>query len=858
MKKQLNIPLIILFIVCLTCILGPVFSGYSPFTQQIEYRNEAPSFAHLLGTDSLGRDIFTRVCIGGRTSLFIAFICTVVTLVIGSVYGGLAALVEKLDRPLLMCLDILVSIPDILMILTLSLWINCNTALSICCVICVLGWVKMAKLTRDLLKPMRNAEYIVQSRLVGKGELFIVIHHLIPNIFPHVISRAILSFASFMFYESFISYLGIGLQPPNASWGTLLSNAQIDFSAYPYQCVSYSLFLFVTLLSTNCLGESIQNLFLNTYENIEESNNDIGVEPKANRPIDFKDLVDAQASPPLLSVNNLSVRYENRQVLKGVSFSLQKGEIIGIIGQSGCGKTTLSRVLTGTAGFYGAVIDKDSEIYFRGRKVHLPHDDHSIYLTAKDGIAIIPQDPFASFDPTMRIGRQMFECISLAEKEKSTCNDKQRIAIRYLELVGVDNPQLRLTQFPNQLSGGIAQRIMIAMALLTKPELLLCDEPTAALDAINQNRIILLLKKIVKDHNISVLFISHDMNAVKKISNRILHMHNGRLTEMMSQFPRQKSSLPGKQSKLMESTKEAEYIFKIKNLQAGYSERVWTLNNVSFDIRAKEVLGILGESGSGKTTLVRALIKSLAIPQFPVTISPSSSITAHDVTRIQYIVQNPICSLDPHWRIEQTLMENGCLTRNSMLEWMEKIGLSSKVLSSRPSQLSIGQCQRIAIARALSYNPELLICDEPTSSMDPQNQELVLSLLNQLTTSNNVTTLFISHDIDIILRFADHIIVMFKGNMLEWGPISVFGKKESQPHHPYTEALLNGVVFNELTSNTPQPAMDGCVFYPYCKQRTVFCANHIPKLEEKHSNCNNAERAHFIACFQVSAIKDSS
>ena len=436
----------------MTCILGPFATGIDPNLQAIEIKNQPPSITHVFGTDILGRDIFTRVCIGGRYSLLIAFVCTIITTIIGGVYGGLAALIDKLDKPLLFLLDVLVSVPDILLILTLTLFFVHKDILTICFIISLLGWCKMAKLVRDLLKPLRNCGFVLQSKLFHKNGLFIVLFHLIPNIFPLVLSRSLLSFSAFMFYETFISYLGIGFQPPNASWGTLISNAQTYFASYPYQGFSYCTLLFLTMLAINAIGESIGK---GEAGIVHEQHHEDESPPQASE-VDLNQSNEETIigdNNAILSVRNLSVAYNGRLILQDVSFDIGENEILGVIGESGGGKSTLAKAIAGTSSFWGGEIVPTTKMFFCGQRIDLQAQKEQ-GVWGIHGIAVIPQNSMAAFDPTMRIGEQLKECILLTGKHTNA--EVLEIAKKCLEEVGVDKPLLRMRQYPHQLSGGIA------------------------------------------------------------------------------------------------------------------------------------------------------------------------------------------------------------------------------------------------------------------------------------------------------------------------------------------------------------------------------------------------------------------
>lgn len=835
-KKGIYISIGIISLIVLVCLLGPVFSPWSAEEQMLEIRNQSPSLSHIFGTDSLGRDIFVRVCVGGRTTLFIAFICTLVTSLLGCIYGGIAALIEKLDKVLLAILDCLVSIPDVLMVLALSICFDCKNILAVCVIICVLGWCKMARLTRDLLKPLRNCEYVIQARLTGKKEIRIVLEHLIPNILPNVVSRAILSFSEFVFFETFLSYLGIGLKPPKTSWGNLISGAQNEFMSHPYQIFVYCAFLFFTLLAINCLGELLVQPPKEQCKDDEEIISETSAENE-----NIEDRVDT----PILKVENLCISYEasSKKVVNGISFSLFEGERVGLIGQSGCGKSTLAKGLSGMLSIANVSKKIEGDIYFHGSKIDINVAEERKKMIGYQGIAIIHQDAVGSLDPTMRIGKQIGEIIKLTANMSS--KEIKSKVIEYLQMVGFcDDAETRMKQYPCQLSGGIAQRVVIAMTLAMQPSVIICDEPTAALDSANQNRIIDLLKTVAEKNRIALIFISHDMRNVGRIATRIFLMSDGKI-HLADSMP--EKNLPSRKEFIDRHTEKTA--LRVQHLVAGY-EGKRVLDDVSFKLQPGETFGIVGESGSGKTSLVSAIIKRILIKQLPIEIDDKgyerderkSMILPESISSLQYICQNPFSSFDPKWTIEKSIME-GYSDKDEMRKLLKSVGLDSEILKRTPAELSIGQCQRAAIVRALLKKPQLLICDEPTSSMDVVHQRLILELLRGLIAEREITCIFIAHDMEVISSVADRIAVMYRGQLVEIAPSTIYFERKTC--HPYTEALMSGDYGREDESELSN--VKGCLYYSHCKYRTKECSIKRPLLEQFGKN-SLMDRHHFIAC----------
>lgn len=837
-RKMTIISASVIFLISAVCIFAPLFCCGEFDEQVLTIRNQSPSAEHWFGTDSLGRDIFLRVCVGGRNSLLIAFVCTVVTTLFGCLYGGVCALVVKLDKPLFALLDILVSIPDIILVLAFSLIFEFKGIVSICVAICSLGWCKMARLSRDLLKPLRDSEYVLQAKMFGANEFSVITKHLLPNIIQIVFSRAILSFSEFMFYESFLSYLGIGISPPNISWGSLIYGAQNNFSVYHYQGVFFCLFLFCTLIAVNCLGESLAG----------QSNTAHGIkaQPYLSSGRSETEVKDNLYESDILYVKDLRVRYfanaHGRSTVEGASLFIHKNEIVGLVGQSGCGKTTIARTLSGIVDFYGGMVDPGSKIYFNSKRINMSDKKSKRSIMGENGIALIHQNALSVLDPSMTIGKQLMECFKLWQNKPRSKKERIELANQYLKKVGISESEKYLKKYPCQLSGGIAQRVVIAMAIAMKPQLLICDEPTSSLDNVNQKRIVSLLKKLVNEEELSILFISHDMSVVKSIASRVLRMQDGKITESDLSCSDSNTMLMHRYIVDAHTKDTALYV---EHLYAGYyGMSDYVVRDVSFKLKPGETLGILGESGCGKTTLVRSILKKLVIKQYPMEIKPSSTIIFKSIKKAQLVFQDPLASFDPHWTIGKSILESGC-DLDTMYSLLDDVGLEKEIAKKRPTQISIGQCQRAAIARAISVKPHLLICDEPTSSMDLDNQSKILNLLVNLIKEYNMTCIFISHDPDVIKNVSDRVAVMYKGKIVEVVSTKLFADNSTCEHHPYTESLLYSCDTDNVEDNMPQT--NGCDYYNSCRSRCDVCRSSVPMLA-KIGVDTSEKRHHFIAC----------
>lgn len=851
-KVKFIASILILSVVLLLCFAAPIINGIDPNAQNIELRNDEPTLEHWFGTDSLGRDIFMRVCAGGRVSLLVAFACTILATTFGCLYGGISAFFPHVDRPMMSFLDSFSSIPDVLLIIVLSLWLNPKSVVVLAFSISLVGWCKTARLVRNLLKPLRSANYIVEARSLGKNGLYNVCFHMLPNISTSITSRAILSIPEFIFYESFLSYLGIGIRPPDASWGSLISEAQTNFMFHPYQLVVSSLFLILVLLSVSWLGDNISfgetshNLhstttFLNTKENQQSLGSHGGKE----------------IENCILSVQNLSVRYPSinrvrckKLAVNCVDFSIRQGEIVGLVGESGCGKTTIARAIAGIIYLYHGAISSESRFTFDGKPVDYCSKTDLQRIYGKNGIAVIYQDALSCLDPTAKIGKQLIECLLLQGAYSKA--ESQKMLEKYLCDVGLGGSiHMLLDLYPYQLSGGIAQRIMIAMSIMTKPKLLICDEPTASLDYINRKKIVMLIKELADKYSIAVLFITHDISIVKEIASKILVMNRGSIVDSITpeDFGHSKNIYTKQlaEATLKKKTECVDFhtaitVLRGIHLYYRYPTALFdSVENISFKLKQGEIFGILGESGSGKTTLAKIILGQLDATQGRVQKDSS-------IQNIQYLFQNPRTAFDPHWTVGRSILEGipNCKGREALLDSLfEQVGLENNLADRYPSELSLGQCQRAAIARAVAVNPQLVICDEPTSALDLVNQKRILELLMQLNSERKRTYIFISHDLEVINYISDRIAVMYRGKFVEVASADDFF---DHVYHPYAQVLITGTI-----SSAPATELDlqydgvGCDYYPYCSKRTDICKYKAPELK-KIGCTTSAQRHHFVAC----------
>jgi microcin C transport system ATP-binding protein len=531
---------------------------------------------------------------------------------------------------------------------------------------------------------------------------------------------------------------------------------------------------------------------------------------------------------PLVDVRDLSIAFaqgaERKTVVDRVSFRLEKGRALALVGESGSGKTVTAqaivRLLPQPAASYPT-----GEILFRGRDV-LKMSDGELREMRGDGVTMVFQEPMTSLNPLHTIERQIGEMIALHQGRAAAT--KTRI-VELLTEVGIVDPASRLGAYPHQLSGGQRQRVMIAMSLANRPDLLIADEPTTALDVTVQAQILKLLKDLQTKLGMAMLFITHDLNVVRRIADDVIVMQRGKIVEagrttevfarpthpytkaLLAAEPKGEAPASDKSSPIIASADNLRVWFPIKRgLFRRTIGHVKAVDGVSFDVREGETLGVVGESGSGKTTLGLAILR-LIRSKGPIAycgraIDGLNAKAMRPLRReMQIVFQDPFGSLSPRMSVAE-IVEEGLIAQGTKLNAAERrriaeqalvdTGLDPSTLDRYPHEFSGGQRQRIAIARAMALDPKFVVLDEPTSALDMSIQAQIVDLLRDLQKRRKLAYLFISHDLRVVRALASEIIVMRRGKVVESGEAkSVF----SAPQNEYTRALFAAAFANEAT-----------------------------------------------------------
>ncbi|MFF1541843.1 dipeptide ABC transporter ATP-binding protein [Microbacterium sp. NPDC058269] len=490
-----------------------------------------------------------------------------------------------------------------------------------------------------------------------------------------------------------------------------------------------------------------------------------------------------------LEVRGLRIAFDGKPVVRGVTFTVERGECVAIVGESGAGKSLTARALLGlTPADADVTLD---ELLVDGTDA-VGLSERAWRDLRGTGIALVSQDALVSLDPLRRIGAEVAEPLLLHRIVRGRAARAGRVR-ELLARVWMPDPERRSRQHPHELSGGLRQRALIASALAAAPAVLVADEPTTALDATVQARILGLLREIA-DAGTALVFISHDFAAVRRIADRVLVMKDGIVVESgpvaeVLESPRHEYTKQLIAATIHEprasAPAESAPVLIAGDVSRSF-DAVPAVIDASFTVKDGQTLGIVGESGSGKTTLARMIVG--------VDAPDSGTLRWTAERRVQLVHQNPLGAFDPRWTIGRSLregLEAGGVPRPEraarVAELLAEVGLAPELADRRPSALSGGQRQRAAIARALAADPQVLVLDEPVSALDPSVRERVLRLLARLQRERQLTMILVSHDLDVVGAVADEVLVMQDGRIVEQGTTAeVF----TAPQHPFTRELL--------------------------------------------------------------------
>ncbi|GLP84931.1 ABC transporter ATP-binding protein [Tritonibacter mobilis] len=523
---------------------------------------------------------------------------------------------------------------------------------------------------------------------------------------------------------------------------------------------------------------------------------------------------------PILQVKDLRVAFRQdgqlTEAVKGVSFTVSRGETVALVGESGSGKSVSA---LSTVQLLGDSAQVSGSVTYDGQEM-IGADERTLRRVRGNDISFIFQEPMTSLNPLHSIEKQLGEALALHQGVMG--EDARGRILDLLNKVGIRDAETRLGAYPHQLSGGQRQRVMIAMALANKPDVLIADEPTTALDVTIQAQILDLLADLKTSEGMGLLFITHDLSIVRRIADRVCVMKSGEIVEegptaelfadpkhpyTQKLLAAEPSGRPGPVPENAEGLVAANDLKVWFPIQRGLLKRtvghVKAVNPMSLSVRAGETLGIVGESGSGKTTMALAIMRLIASEgEVRFQDQDLRKWSTRELRRLrkdmQIVFQDPFGSLSPRMTCQQIIAEGLAIhevdqhrkPRELVAEVMEEVGLDSAAMDRYPHEFSGGQRQRIAIARAMVLRPKLVVLDEPTSALDMTVQVQIVDLLRDLQARYGLAYLFISHDLNVVRAMSHEILVMKAGDVVEQGAAEeVF----ANPKEEYTRHLLSAV-----------------------------------------------------------------
>ena len=967
--------ILLLFFVVLASFPGQI-APYSP-TYIGFPRALGPSGAHWLGTTSQGQDIFSQLIWGARETLIIAVAAGGLATLIAVLVGVSAAYLGGVtDGVLSLLTDVLLVIPILPLIIVIAAYLRSAGLTDIIIVLGALGWSYGARQLRVQALSLRNRDFLTAANVRGERRRYIIVAEILPTLTSLIVATFLGSAVFAVLTAAGLQFIGLG-DPSAQSWGTMLYWAQNNealgaglplWAIMPGVCIALLGGAFAFL---NYAFDEISNPALRPVRRLTRKpavRSDPGPASTDRASTDRASTKRASTAPvgngpaprsgSLLEVRGLSVAYATDAApvvaVDNVDFDLAEGEFLAVVGESGCGKSTLmlaiSQLLVKPAGITGG------SVVFRGREM-AQLSDKQLRQVRWQEFSVVMQSAMNSLNPVMTIGQHMRDaCKAHSVMSKEEITERSREVLR---LVSID--AIHLDSYPHQLSGGMRQRCMIAMALLFTPDLVIMDEPTSALDVVAQRSLMRQIKELQNRLGFATIFVTHDISLVGNFSDRVLVMYAGQVAELGSTAsllaaprhpyaralleafpsvrgpkvpltgiagsppnvaapppgcrfqPRCADALPecssvqpplynmgdsvvrcllyqhapagtgtlaGRSARVAEAAPapaqaqdqpqhvaqtpsapllEVDDVSRQFSLPGFWSKKtLHAVDDVSFAIGRREIVALVGESGSGKSTIARLLTLVYAPDSGEIRFE-GKPISAQRGRRdrlayrghVPMVFQDPYASINPAYRVSHGIMRaielhrpdiRSAGRRAEAIRVMEAVGLqpAETMLSKYPYELSGGQRQRVGFAQALALRPKLIVADEPVSMLDVSIRVGLLNLMAELRAREDVSLLYITHDLASARYLADRLIVMYAGHIVEVGPVE---QVMAAPRHPYTQLLLSAVPDPRGPRDDSGPAdaaeppkvvnpAPGCRFEPRCPFAIEECRHITPQLGE--------------------------
>ncbi len=822
-RPQFVVTSIILILLVLAVAFAPLLAPHPPLAQDLANTLSGPTLSHPLGTDNLGRDVLSRLLYGGRVTLLGVVQALVVFLLVGTTLGLIAGMSRGvLDTIIVRGAEILLSVPSFIILLVMLSIAPGNMQIAMV-TLGILTSPLLIRVVRGTTRTVRNELYVRGARTMGLTETQITTRHVLPRLAGPIIVQATIFCGVVIIAETGLGYLGFGVRLPEPSWGNMVQTASENIGRAPWLLIPTGGIIILTIMTLMLLGDSVRDAVA------ERWTGSAGKAPRVRRKKVAATQTNLAATVPsaLLEVEELTIVVDTpngtTRLVENVSFTLKRGETLCIVGESGSGKSVTSlavlglsrgtRVASGTLRIDGEAIDTSDAAHMRQLRIST--------------FGYITQDPQPSLDPSMRVGDLLAQLVRLHQGVGKAAS--RRITIELLEQVQIPDPEAVARRYPHQLSGGMAQRVVIAAALSARPKILIADEPTTALDVTVQAEILALLHDLCDNNDsMSLLLVTHDWGVVADIADRVIVMRDGEIVEEAPvgeiftdpQDPHTQAMLAADPARLpIHAVRAAtDELLTIRDLEIEYAGRdaegrpvrTMAVKGIDLDLGRGRTLGLIGESGSGKSSVGNAIVGLVRPSGGSILLDGEEIVGATSKrrrelsSRVQIIFQDPYGSLNPVRTIGSTLAEPLVLAHGisrgdankKVADALERVGLPAAAAQRYPAQFSGGQRQRVAIARALVLDPDLIVCDEPVSALDLSIQEQVLDLLTSLQNELGIAYLFISHDLSVVRSFCDDIAVMYRGTIVEQGTAQqVIG----DPQHPYTRSLLEAAPIPDPT-----------------------------------------------------------
>jgi ABC-type glutathione transport system ATPase component/ABC-type dipeptide/oligopeptide/nickel transport system permease subunit len=817
----------LLTIVAGPALLAPLLAPYDPWLH-VTTPFAAPSMAHPLGANDVGQDLLSELIYGARVSLLIGVAAAVMATIVGTTVGLLAGFFRGItDAVLMRCVDVLLALPFLPLMIVLGVYVGPGLVTEIVVIGAVI-WARTAREIRSQVLSLRERSYVASARAMGARSVYLITRHLAPAVAPLVIPQLVRAANIAILLDASLSFLGLG-DPSAKSWGMMLyyANARSAFltDAWLWWVLPPGICIAAVVLGFALIGYALEERARPRLRTVGGGRPILPSVEHTRFPDPARATVDLPNHP--LVVENLTVEYATAggtlRVVDGVSFSIRRGEALGIVGESGSGKTTLVTTVLGLLRTPARITS--GRVRLAGQDLATLRPTDLRHIRGKT-VALIPQGAMNALNPVMTIGDQIAEAITV-HRSIGRLALRERVG-ELLTAVGI-LPE-RAVAYPHEFSGGMRQRVVIAMALANHPDLIVADEPTTGLDLIVQAEILALLADLRARLGLSLLFISHDLPVVLRIVDRFAVMYRGQIVEqgearaiaakpshaytrrLLDAVPRLLGPrAPG--PRLRETPAVNAPVLEVIDVHKSFRDRGWraprraVLDGVSLAVGVGETVGLVGGSGVGKTTIARMVV-GLEQPDEGRILFEGREVwheRSHAMRaarrRVHLVFQDPYDALPPSMRVRDIVAEpltiHGVGTRAERIERvreaLEEAALTPAVrfLGRYPQELSGGERQRVALARAVILRPRLIVADEPTTMLDMSLRLDLLALMKRLGQQHAISYLYITHDLALARGFCDRLVILHEGRVVEEGPAAELIER---PAHACTKRLVAAAV----------------------------------------------------------------